>query len=180
MASETTNTETHQAADAGSSAAFPPFDPSTFGSQLLWLAITFGLLYYVMAKVALPRIGEILETRRDRIAGDLAEAQRLKRETDEAIASYEQSLAEAKSNAHAIAQTARDEVKADIDAKNDAVSEDLAKKMAEAESRISEMKTKAMAEVGAIAEDTATAIVSEFAGNADQAAITDAVKAAGN
>ena len=88
--------------------AFPPFDPETFGSQLFWLAITFGLLYTLMAKVALPRIATILEERNDRIADDLAEAEKLKRETDEAIAAYEQALGEARQNAYGIAQAARD------------------------------------------------------------------------
>ncbi|WP_350332868.1 F0F1 ATP synthase subunit B [Coralliovum pocilloporae] len=180
MASETTHTETQVAADAAHSGAFPPFDPTSFGSQLLWLAITFGVLYYVMSKVALPRIGEILETRRDRIAGDLSEAERLKRETDEAIASYEQALAEAKAKAHGIAQDARERVKADIDARNAAAGDELAGKMADAENRISAMKTEAMAEVGSIAEETAAAIVSELAGSADASAISGAVKAAGN
>lgn len=180
MASETTHSGAQAAADAAHSGAFPPFDPTSFGSQLIWLAITFGVLYYVMSKVALPRIGEILEVRRDRIAGDLAEAERLKRETDEAIAFYEQALAEAKTKAHGIAQEARDRVKADIDARNAAAGEDLAKKMAEAESRIDAMKTEAMAQVGTIAEETASTIVSELAGSVDAAAISDAVKAAGN
>ena len=111
MASET-NSEVGHAADSGAGGSFPPFDSSTYGSQVLWLAITFGVLYYVMAKVALPRIGSILEVRSDRIEQDIAEAQRLKEDTDEAIASYEQALGDARSKAQGIAQTARDKAKA--------------------------------------------------------------------
>ncbi|MEP1881060.1 MAG: ATP F0F1 synthase subunit B, partial [Roseibium sp.] len=84
-------------------AGFPPFDSSTFASQILWLAITFGLFYWIMKNVAVPRIAGILEDRKDRIAGDLAEANRLKQETDAAIAAYEQALAEARNKAHGIA-----------------------------------------------------------------------------
>ncbi|MGI9354314.1 MAG: F0F1 ATP synthase subunit B [Rhizobiaceae bacterium] len=144
--------------------SFPPFDSSTFASQLLWLAITFGLFYYLMAKVALPRISDILETRSDRIAQDLDEAHRLKEESDAAIAAYEQELAEARSNAHGIAQEARDAAKADLDAKRAGVEAELSDKIASAEARISEVRSSAMKEVGSIAEDTAGAIIAELVG----------------
>ena len=75
--------------------SFPPFDASTFASQILWLVITFGLFYLFMSRVVLPRIASILETRRDRIAQDLNEANRLKDEADQAFATYEQELADA-------------------------------------------------------------------------------------
>src|SRR5690606_23669808 len=71
-----TSTEAH--GDDHGSGVFPPFDPSTYASQLVWLAVTFGALYLLMSKIALPRIGEILEVRRDRIESDLAEADRLR------------------------------------------------------------------------------------------------------
>ena len=144
--------------------SFPPFDSSTFASQLLWLAITFGLFYYLMAKVALPRISDILETRSDRIAQDLDEAHRLKEESDAAIAAYEQELAEARSNAHGIAQAARDAAKADLDAKRAGVEAELSDKIASAEARIAEVRSSAMKEVGSIAEDTASAIIAELVG----------------
>ena len=88
--------------------AFPPFDARPFPSQLLWLAITFGLFYLFLKKVVLPRIGGILEDRRDRIAQDLDQAARMKGEADAAVAAYEQELAEAKAKANAIGQQARD------------------------------------------------------------------------
>ena len=83
--------------------AFPPFDSTYFGSQLIWLALTFIVLYVVMSRVALPRIGGILESRRVRIDGDLKEAERLRVETERALAAYEQALAEARANAQGIA-----------------------------------------------------------------------------
>ena len=91
------------------SGVFPPFDQTTFASQVLWLAITFGLFYLLMSKLVIPRIGGILETRHDRIAQDLDEASRLKAEADAAIASYEQELASARAKGNAIASTARAE-----------------------------------------------------------------------
>ena len=171
-----TNTETGVPSEHNGSGTFPPFDSTTFASQLLWLAITFGLFYILMAKVALPRISSILETRSDRIAQDLDEANRLKEESDAAIAAYEQELAEAKSRAHGIAQEAREVAKSELDAKRASVEADLAGKITDAETRIAGIKKKAMGEVGTIAEDTAGALLGElFGGKVTKAEIASAV-----
>lgn len=158
--------------------AFPPFDPSTFASQLLWLAITFAIFYWFMSKVAIPRIASILEVRRDRISGDLDEAQRLRDEADAAHAAYEQELAEARSRAHAIAQDASEKAKAEADARRQKVEADLAKKLEEAEARIGDIRAKAMSDVGGIASETVGAIVSQLVGaSATKAEISRAVGA---
>lgn len=138
---------------------FPPFDATTFPSQLLWLAITFAVFYYLMSKIALPRIGSVLEDRRDRIEGDLAEAERLKRETDEAIASYEQALAEARQKASAIAQENRDKLTRGIEDKRAKAEADLADKLGQAEARIAEIKAAALGQVSDIATEAAEAVV---------------------
>ncbi len=143
---------------------FPPFDTATWGSQIIWLAITFGALYYVMSRVALPRVGAILENRSNRIAGDVTAAGRMKDETDAAIAAYEQALAEARQNAHAIAQKARDETKAEIDADRGRTEAELQKKLEAAEARIDEVKTQALAGVDTIARDATAAMVETLVG----------------
>lgn len=138
---------------------FPPFDSTTFASQLLWFAITFALLYYVMAKVALPRIAGILEDRRDRIASDLDLAESLKQDSEAALESYETELAEARARANAIAEGARDGAKQAAAAKRASVESNLAEKLAAAEERIGEIKSKALADVGEIATETTEALV---------------------
>lgn len=166
-------------AHGGEHGAFPPFDPATFASQLFWLAIAFGLLYYVMSRIALPRIATILEERNDRIADDLAEAGKLKRETDAAIAAYEQALAEARQKAHGIAQGARDRSKAEIDRQRAAIEADLNGRMEEAEGRIGQVKASALADVDAIAREAAAAMVQALVGaGATEAEIGAAVGAA--
>ena len=72
---------------------FPPLDPNTFAPQLVWLALTFGLLYLILKRVALPRVGEVIEERADRVKRDLAQAEKLKTDTAAALAEYEQALA---------------------------------------------------------------------------------------
>ena len=131
-----------------------------FPSQLLWLAITFGLFYLFLKKVVLPRIGGILEVRRDRIAQDLDQAARLKGEADAAVAAYEQELAEARAKANAIGQEARDGAKAEAEAARKKVEAEPRRRSSPTPKRsIAAIKAAAMREVGAIAEDTAAAIV---------------------
>lgn len=162
----------------GASGVFPPFDSSTFASQLLWLALTFGIFYLLIAKVIIPRISGILDVRRDRISRDLDEAQRLKEESDAAIAAYEQELAEAKSKAHGIGQEAREKAKAEADAKRAASEEELAAKLSGAEKQISELKSKAMGEVDNIATDTISVIMKELiGGTVTKADISKAISA---
>ena len=161
-------------ADEHHTEVFPPFDSTTFASQILWLAISFAALYFIMSRVALPRIGTVLEERRDRIEGDLAEADRLRKKTDDAIASYETALAEARSKAHVIAEQARAESKARIDTERQRIEDGLSKKVAEAEDRIAGTKAKALDHVGEIASDTAQAVVAQLLG---KVSIADARKA---
>ncbi len=167
---------THASTEAHSE-VFPPFDPATFGSQLLWLALTFGALYLLMSRVALPRIGSILETRRTRIEGDLKEAERLRQETEKAAAAYETALSEARKNAHAIAEETRAGIKADIDGRRADVEAGLSKRVAEAEARIQADKGAALANVGSIAAETAQALVAKISGTVTAAEARAAVAA---
>ncbi|MBX3576059.1 MAG: F0F1 ATP synthase subunit B [Rhizobiaceae bacterium] len=161
------------------SGVFPPFDPASYPSQLLWLAITFGLFYLFLKKVALPRIGSILEVRRDRIAQDLDQAARMKEEADAAIAAYEQELADARKRATAIAQEASAGAKSEAEAERKQVEAALEKRLQESETRIAAIKTSALKEVDTIAEDTAATIVQELlGGKVDKAAVAAAVRSA--
>ncbi|SOE17728.1 F-type H+-transporting ATPase subunit b [Hoeflea halophila] len=177
---EGTNSETGALeGGAPASGVFPPFDSSTFASQLLWLAITFGLFYLLMSRVIVPRIGGILEHRRDRIAQDLDEANRLKEEADNAIAAYEQELADARKKASAIAETAREKAKAAAEAERASTEAELGAKMAEAEKSIAAIKTKALADVDTIAEDAATDVVKHLlGGSVTKAEVAAAIRAA--
>lgn len=160
---EPLNTETGVEPPAGES-GFPPFNPETYASQLLWLAITFGLFYLFVRRVLVPQIGGLLENRRDRIAQDLDEAHRLKEEADAAIAAYEQELEQARIKAQEIGAAAREKAKAEAEKKRASAERDLSARVEEAERRIAEIKQRAMGEVGTIAEDTVASIVERLVG----------------
>ena len=142
----------------------PQLEVHDFAPQLIWLAISFVTLYLIMARVALPRIGAVIEQRRDRIASDLDQADQLKRKTEEAIAAYEQALAEARAKAHAIGQEARDKLSAEIEQERADVERKIAAKTADAEKRIDAAKQAAFVHVRAIASEAAAEIVQQLIG----------------
>ena len=142
----------------------PQLNPLDWAPQLIWLVITFGILYLLMKRVALPKIGSVIEMRQGRIAGDLQAADKLRRKTQEAIAAYEQALAEAKARAHGIAQEARSRLKDEVGAERAALERDLSAKSAQAEARILAAKTSALKDVDAVASETAAEIVRRLIG----------------
>jgi F-type H+-transporting ATPase subunit b len=142
----------------------PQLDFSTFAPQLAWLVITFVALYLFLGRVALPRIGGIIEQRRDRIADDLDEAARFKAQTDDAIAAYEASLATAKAKASGIAQETRDALGAETDKERIKVEDMLGEKARQAEERIAKTKKQAVANIKEVAAETAQAVVQKLIG----------------
>ena len=142
----------------------PQLNPHDFAPQIIWLVISFGVLYVLLAKVALPQVGGVIEDRRQRIQSDLDEAQRLKSETEKALADYEASIASARSRAGGIAKDMRDKLATETEAERGKVDKLVAGRLGDAERRIGDMKTKAMSEVGQIASDTAEAIVAQLTG----------------
>jgi F-type H+-transporting ATPase subunit b len=174
-------TNAHTEVPSGGHKVFPPFNKETFASQLIWLAIAFVLLYLLMSRIALPRVGGIIESRREKIAEDLAQAQRFKQDSDAAIAAYEKALADARANAMAIAGKTRDKLMAEADARRKALEQKLNERLAEAEKTIDATRKLAMANVNAIAAETAAAIVERLIGVAPDAkmasqAVADVLK----
>lgn len=154
---------------------FPPFEASTFPSQLFWLALTFGLLYVLMSRVALPRVGSILEQRRETIDGALRAASAAQKEAEEQATALETALAKARASAQGIAGEARDKSSKEIEARRTAVEKELSAKLGAAEVRISETKAKAMGNVETIAKETVGAILEQLGSKSTDAAIAKAI-----
>jgi F-type H+-transporting ATPase subunit b len=149
--------------------AFPPFQSENFPSQIIWLAVSFVVLYVLMSKIALPRIGSILDERSRRIGDDLAAAQRLKEQSDAAHAAYEKALAEARARAQSIANTMRGQQASEADATHKRLEAQLHERIGAAERSIAATRTAAMASVKSIAADSAAAIVERLIGKAPTA-----------
>ena len=161
MAETTAHTEA-----PGEKHAFPPFEAQHFPSQLFWLALTFILLYVLMARIALPRIGGILESRSKHISSDLAAAQRFKEQSEAANAAYQKSLADARARAQVIANETRERQVAEAETTNKRLEAQLHDKLAAAERSIAATRSTAMGNVSGIAADTASAIVERLIGAA--------------
>ena len=169
-------TQSETGHEAGGHANFPPFESGTFPSQLLWLAISFGLLYRVMSRVALPKLGALIETRKALIAKDLNDAAEMQQKADAAAAAHEKTLADARAKAQGLAQEARDKLAAESETKRKALEDELSAKLAVAEQQIAATRTQAMSNVEAIARDAAGAIYERILGRpADSEVIARAV-----
>ena len=166
---EQTNSEVgHEGGHA--SDVFPPFDPSTFGGQLLWLVIVFGALYLLMSRVGLPRVEGILAARKAAHEGDLAEAARLRAETESAITAFDKALAEAHAHAEDIGRGTKDRLNAEIGEKRKALDAELTANLDAEEHTIAANKAKAMQNVGDIAAESTIAIIEHLTGQAPSAA----------
>jgi len=163
---QTTHAATEAHGGAHEDVGFPPFATETFGGQLLWLVITFALLYVLLSKLVLPRLTGIIENRRTMIAKDLDDAAAMKTRAEEAGAAYEKALAEAKGRAQTLAQETRAKLSAESDARRKALEADLNSRLAESEATIESRKGEAMGHVRGIARDTASAIIERLTGRA--------------
>jgi F-type H+-transporting ATPase subunit b len=169
-----------EAAGHGAEAAsggMPQLDFNTFPSQIFWLLVALVALYYILSKVALPRIGGVIEERHDAIEDDLDRAADFKRRASEAERAYEAALAEARERAGEIAAKARAAIQADVDkavAKADA---EIAARAAEGEKRIGEIRASALRSIEEVASETAAALVDALAPSASGADVKSAVAA---
>ena len=157
---------------------FPPFQKDTFASQLVSLLIAFVALYLIVSRIALPRVGSVIDARANTIEGDLADAQKLKGESDGALKAYESELAAARSRAQAIGAEIREKLNAASEAERKSLEEKLSVKLADAEKTIASTREAAMSNVRGIAADAAAAIVQRLTGvQPDAQSVNSAVDA---
>lgn len=159
----------------GSAIGMPQLCGAWFGNQIFWLIIALIAIYFVLTRIALPRVEAILAERQGTITNALAAAEDLKQRAADAEAAYEKSLADARAEAQGIAADARAAIQADLDeaiAKADA---EIAAKAAESEKAIAEIRAGALESVTEVATDTAQEIVAAMGGTADAKGIAAAV-----
>ena len=155
---------TTDAAQEAASGGLPQFDFSTWGGQIFWLVVTFGILYFALSRFILPRLAGGITERGDRIADDLDAAARMQREAETAQSEYEKSFADARAKAHNISATTRASVEAEIDSEIEAADAEMARDQAAAEKRIAGIRTEAMRNVDSLAQDAASEILAKLAG----------------
>jgi F-type H+-transporting ATPase subunit b len=158
---------TAAAAAAGhGSGGLPQFDPSWWPGQMVWMLIIFGVMFFLFAKVFVPKVGGAIDVREDRISGDIGEARRLKEEADAQAAAAAAETAQGRAAAQKLALDAKAKAHAEA-AQREALEEaKLAETLAKAETQIVATRDQAMTHVREIASDTAGAIIEKLTGAA--------------
>lgn len=159
----------------GNAIGMPQLCDSWFANQIFWLVAALVSIYFLLTKIALPRMTAVLSERQGTISNDLAAAEDLKRQAEDAEATYEKALAEARAEAHRIGQEARDAIRADLDAAMADADARIGERTAESEARIAEIRDGAAQSVEAVAKDVAAEIVQVLGGQADRGAVDAAV-----
>ncbi|WP_276303735.1 F0F1 ATP synthase subunit B' [Paracoccus salipaludis] len=165
--------EDHGAAE---SAGMPQLDFATFGNQIFWLLVALALIYFILSRVALPRIGRILGDRQGLMTADLAAAEDFKRKAREAEAAYEKALADARAEANKIVAANKAEIDAELKGAIARADAEIAARTQESERRIAEIRQSAASDARTVARDVAADLVRAFGGNPD-GAIDQAVDA---
>lgn len=153
-----------RAAEGEAAGGMPQFNPALYSEQLIWLAITFAVLYLIMSRLAVPRLNQVFNARATRIDSDLDQAAKLKKEAEAALEEFEKAMADARSQAQAILSEARDKVTEATRAREAEVDEKIKADLAAAELRIGNARDVAMAEIEGVAAEAAAAIAVKLTG----------------
>lgn len=174
-------TEAHDAAQAAgghaASGGMPQLDVTTYPNQIFWLLVALVVIYFVLSRVALPRVGGVLAARKSAITADLAAAEELKQKALDAEKAYNEALANARAEAAKIVAQAKAEIQADLDAATAKADAEISGKAAEAAKRLEEIQAGAATAISEVARDTAGELVAAFGGKADAQSVNAAVAA---
>jgi len=177
--------ETQYAAEAagkcvgpdGGAIGMPQLCFDWFGNQIFWLVITLVIIFFILSRIALPRIAAVLSERQGTITNDLAAAEDLKVKAVEAEEAYNKALADARAEAQNIVAETKAEIKAELDVATAKADAEIAAKAAEGEKAIAEIRANALESVNDVAKDTAKELISAMGVKADARSITSAVTA---
>jgi F-type H+-transporting ATPase subunit b len=174
-ATEAAGHAAESAGHAAQSAGMPQLDFATFPNQIFWLAVALVLIYLILSKIALPRIGGIMADRQGTITNNIAAADELKAKAVEAEKAYNQALIDAREEANKIVAEARVEIQKDLDRVTAKADAEITAKAAESAKRIEEIRDGAAKSVAEVAKDTAAEIVAALGVKADASSVANAV-----
>lgn len=174
MATETINTG---AEHSGAATGMPQLNLEHFPNQIFWLVITLVVIWWVLSRIALPRISAVLAERAGTVTNDLAAAEELSLKAKEAETAYQKALADARVEAGRIAAEARAEIQSELDEAMQQADTEIAAKTAESEKAIAEIRAQATESIRQVAKDTAGELVAALGGAPDQASVDAAVEA---
>ncbi|MDU8927564.1 F0F1 ATP synthase subunit B' [Alisedimentitalea sp. MJ-SS2] len=162
---------------SGGAIGMPQLCPDWMANQVFWLVVTLVVIFFVLSKIALPRIAAILAERQGTITNDLAAAEDLKQKAVDAEDAYNKALADARAEANNIVAEAKAEMQAELEVEIAKADAEIAAKAAESEKAIAEIRAGALDAVKVVAKDTAKDIVAAMGGKADAKTVTAAINA---
>ena len=168
---------TEATGEGGAAVGMPQLDFSTWPNQIFWALVTLTVIYFVLSRIALPRIGAVLADRKGAITNDLAAAEELKQRAVAAEKAYNDALASARTEAAKIVAAAKADIQKDLDAATAAADAEIADKAAESEKTIAAIRDGAATAVAEVARDTAAELVAALGGAVDAKTVTAAVTA---
>ena len=160
---------------AASAPGMPQLDFATFGNQIFWLLVVLAVIYWVLSRIALPRIGGVITDRQGAITGDLMAAEEFKLKAKEAEAAYDKALADARTEAQKIVAANKAEIQKELNAAIAHADAEIAARAGESEKRIGEIRASAVEDARSVARDVTAALVENFGGSADQKLVNEAV-----
>jgi len=166
-----------EADGAAAAPGMPQLDFTTFPNQIFWLAVAIVIIYLMLSRVALPRIGAVLAERRGTITNDIARAEDLRQKAEEAEAAYQKALADARAEANRIIDKAKAAMQEDLDVALQKADAEIAARTAESERRIAEIRESAAEAVETVARDTAREVLAALGQKADARSVNAAVTA---
>ena len=155
----------------------PQLDVATFLPQLVWLAITFAILYVMVTRLALPRVSEVLQARHERIEADFERAESMRKEAEQTLEKYQAAMAEARADAHQLVVEAGQKAAEIAAAQHDTLTAKLAKDLDEAEARIAAADASAVGEMRQVARELVREASGKLAGMTPDDAAIDAALA---
>ena len=177
MATPTTETLSACVDSYGSAIGMPQLCGEWMSNQIFWLLITLMIIFFVLSRIALPRIATILTERQGTITNDIAAAEDLKAKAAAAEEAYQQALIDARAEAARIVEATKAEIKADLDAAMATADAEITEKAKASEAAIADIRSNAMASVEEVAKATAKELVAALGGKTDEKAINKAVDA---
>lgn len=162
-------------AEAVHAVGLPQLDFSTFGNQIFWLIVTILVLYWVLSKIALPRIAAVISDRQGAVTGDLMAAEEFKRKARDAETAYDKALADARTEAGKIVAANRAEIQKELDAAIAHADAEIGARTAESEKRIGQIRASAATDAREVARDVTAELVRNFGGTVDPSAVDQAV-----
>ena len=164
-------------AQSGESGGMPQLNPEFWVSQIVWLVLTFGILYIILSKLILPKISDNLESRKSQILENIETAEKQREESEKKIKEFEKIILKSNNDAKNYFNTARQKVLNDINKKKEVLDAEIETEIKSAEKEISKLKNKSPENINKIAIETSADLVKHLIGvNVNNSSISTIVE----